>query len=596
MNSTRSKALPALGIFLTGLASALALWWPMFKTEHSGWGDWQQFHHWWEVGVVSMRRFGEWPLWDPYHCGGVSQWGQPQAQNFSPFYLITALPFGTTLGHKLFLLIHHAIAWSGAYVVGRKHERCSPAGAFLAATIWTSSGVAAWDGAGGHSTFLAFAWLPWLLFGWREADKDIRYTVLVAAVMTEILLEGGTYPLPFSVIVMAFDTLTRVHRKNVKLVVRTGVVSVFLTLFLAAARWMPIYIAMSRHPRVADDDDAIRFMEIVEMWTARTHDWTWAGHHWVWAEYGSYVGWAALFLATLGIFAATSDGMRESTMRRQRFALIAGFVLFLAFSMGSHAPYWPFPLIAQRLPGIGNLRVPSRWQVVCTLYLGWLAGVALTHFEGWLSRKRFERGTQWIKPIAPFVIAMAISIDIVATSIGVTDRWDGGPVGTAEREAPHLVAAYNYLGEYANYPVRDVSTMECYDNVPWHRATSLWVGQVPQVRIVDADAEHPGTAFQTRSADRLHSYWRTNYTAGADVELATPGRVIFNQNYESQWHASVGTVVSDDLRLAVDLPAGRHRVRVRFEPDDMPYSLVMSGLGVLFSMAVLVIGRRRALA
>jgi hypothetical protein len=590
------------GILLAALTSALVLWWPMFvDLEATGWGDWQQFHHWWEVGVVSLRRWGEWPLWDPHHCGGVSHWGQPQAQNFSPLYLITALPFGTAIGHKLYLVIHHVIGWSGVYTIARRHERIGRPGAFLAATVWTSSGVAVWDGAGGHSTFLAFQLLPWLLLCWREADRDVRYTVAVAAIMTEILLEGGTYPLPFSVIVLAYDTLTRVRRRTIGPIVRTGLVAMVLTILLAALRWVPIYIAMSRHPRPAEDDDAIDFAELIEMWTSRSHDWVWPGHHWVWAEYGSYVGWGVLALAALGMLEAlrgdSIDGVPRRWLRGPQAPIVLGAILFCAFSMGSHDWYWPFPLIAQRLPVIGNLRVPSRWQVVATFYLALLAGIALTRFERWLAARRYQRDLAWAQTVGPWMVALAICADVVGVGLTLTQRWQGPRIGTFPRERPHLVGPARYLEEYASYPSRNVGTMECYDPVPWVRSTQLWIGDVAQVWIVDADpaAMRPRPPIH-RQGDQLHGYDRTNHTAWADVELHAPGRIVFNQNYEPQWHASMGTIVEDGGRLAVDLPAGRHRVVVRFQPDDLPYSLWASAFGAVLCALVLVIGRPRPLA
>ena len=58
------------GLILAVIAYAPAL----VKHDKSGWGDWQQFHHWWEVGRVSILRWHELPLWDPHHCGGVPMW------------------------------------------------------------------------------------------------------------------------------------------------------------------------------------------------------------------------------------------------------------------------------------------------------------------------------------------------------------------------------------------------------------------------------------------------------------------------------------------------------------------------------------------
>lgn len=572
------RARRALGITFVGLIAGLGFFAPAFVDwERSGWGDWQQFHHWWEIGVVSLRRWGEWPLWDPHHCGGVSQWGQPQAQNFSPLYLLLAVPFGTVAGHKLFLLAHHAIGFAGLYVFARREERLSRAGAFLAAIAWTSSGFAAWHFAGGHSTFLAFLYYPLLLLAWRLAERDVRWNVAVAAIMAELLLEGGHYPFPYAVVVLGFDSVMRFTPRRAWPMLRTILVGGALTALLGAMRWVPILIAMSRHPRPIEDTDRISFSEIVEMWTAREHAWRWPGHEWVWAEYGTYVGWGVLALAATGALVALARRPSGPPALARRAYALVGAVFFLLFSMGYHGPLWPSSLL-HGLPFFSNLHLPSRWQVVCTMYLALLAGHAVSGLDRSLARARLPRDLEFLRPLAPWILAFAVTADLYVVGLSITDRWDGPPLGTEPVEAPHLVRSSRYHEEFANYPSRNVGTMECYDAVPWHRSTELWVGEVPQVRIVDPDTRRA----RDLEGDEVHGYDRTNHRAWADVTLAAPGRLVFDQNYERQWRSSIGAPVDDGVgRLAVDLPAGRHRVEIWFSPDDLPWSVIASALGAI---------------
>jgi len=72
---------------LASIGGALLLaalqWFPAFRDPAAtGFGDWQMIHHNWEAAYVALARFGEWPLWDPFHCGGVSILGNPDVPQF----------------------------------------------------------------------------------------------------------------------------------------------------------------------------------------------------------------------------------------------------------------------------------------------------------------------------------------------------------------------------------------------------------------------------------------------------------------------------------------------------------------------------------
>ncbi|MBZ0118646.1 MAG: hypothetical protein K8H88_16700 [Sandaracinaceae bacterium] len=597
MMSARARR---IAVWVWGLVLSCLVYAPaLYKWDQSGWGDWQQFHHWWEVGRVSILRWGEIPLWDPHHCGGVSMWGQPQAQLYAPTWWITGLPFGTVAGHKLFVILHHVVGYAGAYFLARRHYRQTAAGATVVAITWALSGFFAWRGAGGHSTFLAFHYIPWIYWSWRRANTDVRFTIPVAALMALQLLEGGTYPFPLTSLLLVVDALLQVVLGHVPLalrallsldldlaktairkfarLLRTALIAGPLALVLGSVRLIPVYLTMREYPRRTTLDDSQSLRDLLESLTGREpHAWIW-GHRWAWAEYGSFMGWAALVLAGCGAMLAIA--------RRRHAGLIVMAALFGAIAMGNHGPEWPWPRLHE-LPLFSNFHVEARFHVLMTFALAILAGLAVSEFDLRMKLEVPHLGTRAFFAALVWMLVAAIAAEVISNDLRITGpRWDGQPIVAEEVEHPHLVSEVGYLDNYARYPQQNVGTIACYDPVPWHIPRSLWVGDVPQVRI-----EVPG-------AGRLLAEGRTNHTSWAHVYLRAPARLIFNQRYDADWVTSAGVVADDRGRLAVDLPAGEHRVVARYAPSDLPWSLVIPGLGALFCMLLLWRhGRARARA
>lgn len=568
---TRGRLLLAL----VALAAAMGFWAPAFLAgDASGFGDWQWFHHQWEAGRVAVLRWREWPLFDPHHCGGVPLWGNPQAQVYSPTWLLTGLPFGTTLGHKLFLVWHTAVAFAGVFVLARRELRLGVAGAALAAFAWSCSGFFAWHGAGGHSTFAAFAYGPWILWFWRRAEHDLRWAGAVALGMGLVLSEGGHYPFPYFVLLLGFDAAARIwpfaSGARTARVARAAVVAGGLTAAVGAYRVVPIFLTVSRFPKPVDSVDALRLGELLEMLTARSHPWVFAGHRWVWAEYGAFVGWTVLALAAAGAVV--------SLRRRGGAWLLAGLVLFGAFTLGAVEPWYPWPLV-HRLPFYGSLHVPSRFRVLLTLFLALLAGVALDRLARALrERAPTPRARRFAAAVPWLALAVAVA-DLYVVNLRTNDRWNGPPIRVDRVEARfHQVHTRTYFDEYARFPLRNVGTRRCYDPIPWKVPGGLRIGDRPQARV------------EPRGAGEVTAETRTSRTLSASVRLELPALVVFNQTFHPEMAADVGTVVDHRGLLAVELPAGEHEVRVVYAPADLPWTPLASLAGTAASIALL---RRR---
>jgi hypothetical protein len=560
------------GFGLGSLAMACIIWHPAFYDLYAtGPADWQMIHHNWEAAWVAMTRHGEWPLWDPYHCGGVPILGNPESQALSPLFFLSLL-FEPTVGVKIFVVIHAFAGLLGMAILARKHYDVGNAGAAVAAVAWAGSGFFAWHVSEGHGTFIPFFLAPWLILSFRASIADIRYTVAVAALMTVVIFEGGTYPFPYFALLIAFDGLVCLVRTRERgRVVGVGILAAVVTALLAGIRLLPIRATLAELPRDVESFDAITFAELLDMYVAPTHAARF-GHEYRWHEYGTYVGWGVLICAAIGLVPA---------LRKKKVHLVVGLLFFGSLLMGNFHPYAPWTLMHE-LPVYDSLRVPTRFTVFASFYLALLAGMGLDAVKTALGRRYRP---SWMPRVAPKLIALValgLVFDIVWTNYPATNRFDWAPV-LEEDPVPSyfLVRGQNYHFQYASYPRRGVGTPACYPwGMRWHVARGLQVGVRPQVRVV----EGRGT---------VDAFRRTNNRVEVEVTMTEPGRILVNQNYYPGWTASVGTAVDLDGKLAVDLPEGSHALVLRYRPPMLWEGAAATVAGLLACAGIFAWRRRR---
>lgn len=574
----------ANALWIAGLSTlAMGIFWaPAFRHLYAtGYGDWQWFHHMWEAGRISIVRHGELPVFDPFHCGGVPLWGNPQAQVYSPTWMIFALPFGTAVGHKLYLLAHAIVGHAGMYLLCRRLYGLGQQSAFLAATIWAASGFFAWHGAGGHATFISFYWAPWLLLSWRLAESDLRHAAPVALIMGLVVAEGGHYPFPYFVLWLTFDLILRLldRPRQAWPMLRAAMLSGALAALVCAYRILPILFTVLDHPHPVVDHDAITPSEILFMLTSHEGPGAWP-HRWVWNEYGGFVGWGVIGLAGIGALlclgAFARDRMRLPTKIREPMFLVIGAVFFFLLTQGAASEHHPWPLL-QELPFYRSIHVPSRFRVLLTFYLAGLSGVAFDALRRALARARLPRAIDGVREAVPVIVLLGILINLYAVNLGINDRWDGAQLhGTEVAHRYHLLRErWSYLHDYADYPYRHVGTSECYDPIPWTISPRLWSGDGPQVHL------DPPEAGRVIDSDR------TSRTLWAEVELDAPAVLIFNQSVVPDFELSEGTLGERDGLITADIDTpGRRRVTLRYAPANLPWVTAITVIGLLGCAAV----------
>jgi hypothetical protein len=295
------------------------------------------------------------------------------------------------------------------------------------------------------------------------------------------------------------------------------------------------------------------------MLLARDHAYDSPQHNYAWDEYGAYIGVGALALAALGCVIS---------LRCKHFALPAGALFFAGLTLGD-GPWWhPWSLL-RHLPIYESLRVPSRFAVLLTFNLALLAASGLDA----LSRALRARGVRRLATALPWALALTLAADLTLVSTDIIDEWHAAAAAPAPAAHFHLVSDRGYYNDIATYPARNVGSVGCYEPMGDDVPATLWVGEVPQARVEDVGA--------------VRADGRDPSAVWAEVDLPCAGRVVFNQRWNPDWHTDRGAVVADDGRLAVALPPGVHRVRVRYAPRSVLPSLALTAVGLLIAAALL---------
>jgi hypothetical protein len=516
---------------------AVVVMWPQLGTtdQLNLYQDSHQHTLFEEAARLSVARFHEPPLWDPYFCGGISGFGTPSARFLSPTFILSLL-FGTLRGAVLTLVIMTILGMEGTFRYARSRGG-GALGAMVAAPVFALSGVFAHASLVAWVNFFGFELAPWSLLGLRLALRGSRRGLVITGLATSWMIGfGGTYTGPltllgagFEALAMLVESLRRPHLgRRIAIAVPMAVIVGLLTASLAMIRLWPIAENLAASPRLLGGLPGTTPL------AALKHLFGDKGNHFTKGDF--FIG--------LGVVPVMLFGF----VRKKSWALIVGMLLWLWFSTGYKVSVSLFGLL-RHVPPYTMLRAPERFLVFVGLAAAVIAAIGIRRVEVAVKK----RGGRWVVVAFTFVA-------LLLADAGVLVRLGQSKADARKMEMAPLEVNRSFAQTRGNrwmatyFPMMSRGSLTCFDDYDVVQSTDLRGDLPAEEYLRDADA---GTVKRVRWAPSR---------IDLSVDLTRPARVYVNQNWHPGWRSNVGTVVAENDLLAVDMPAGPHALTLRFWP------------------------------
>ncbi|MBL9008176.1 MAG: hypothetical protein JNJ46_28210 [Myxococcales bacterium] len=572
-SSTFPKPLPAWLRSLLFLLFGFALVAPLFVRPgaYPDTYDFRYFLAWLEAGRRSVLWYGDFPLWNPWTCGGQVYLANPQATIAAPTFVL-ALLFGTALGAKLMLVTYLFLAQDGMYRLAREHGLDDDA-ALLAAISFAGCGWFGLHLAVGHLNFAGAALLPYMLLCQRRAHTQLEWAIPLGALMAWLIGLGGTTTPAMATVGLALGALVALIQRRDARPVWALLLAVLATVLIGALRLLPALQFAIDHPRPMNQTDfnVLPFLlKAAVLWHGMGAV---AGKPYAFHEYGwklPILIWPLLLLA-----------LRRQTLRA-RWDLWLVFIVGIAIAAGSALPFGPWGLL-KKLPLFRDLRVPSRYILLTALAASLLAAVTA---QSLLVTRPQRRLAMWL-------LFSVFAVESIAYTAWL---YRGTPLSAFP--AASVGAPFYQVQSHWRTMLPDIllnhGVIGCDEEAPLQRAKELDLGDVPQARLLDPSVGQVTVTHFAPSRIELR------------VQLTSETLVLLNSNWNEHFQTSMGTIEKfgekhprdrDGGRLAVRLSAGAHHVTVRYRPTTFIVGSWLSCVGGMAALALFIWARwRRAKA
>lgn len=530
------RPLPRMALF-----SALALLWSLPILRSAGeMNDFRDAHvltAYEYAAEKTLTSFGELPLWNPYYCGGMYLLGTPQSRYAAPPFGLS-LALGAVSAQALIAFVMLLIGMEGffRYV---KHRTASALGPLLAAPTWTLSGFMATSYFRGWIGFFGFLLLPWILHGIDLAARGrYRGVLLCSTAYAFIVGFGGTYAAPMAALcsVLEIARLLFERRRSVpevKRLVFFALITGLAAILLSSFRLYPIVETLYSAPRVMAGTPKNHPIELLQMLLGTAEP-----------TPGKSRSAGCMFFGTLPLALAFSG------LARRKGVIVAVLVALCFWIATGYSNRFGLFVFLRELPVYETLRYPERFLFLAVFYCAELAAFGV---DRCLALRRVRRYARLAPHAAVLLTIIAVSAQI-RNAYRVFDKLSLAPMPAEIDRDFHQARGNRWLLSY--YAPMSRGSLSCWEAYPVSMSPLLKGNLLEEEYLLD-----PGKGEVTRR------HWSPN-RIDLEVRLHEGTRVLINQNWHQGWRSPLGKVVNHEGLLAVDLPAGEHRVSLRFRPKS----------------------------
>ncbi|MCB1320669.1 MAG: hypothetical protein KDK34_10475, partial [Leptospiraceae bacterium] len=307
--------------------------------------------------------------------------------------------------------------------------------------------------------------------------------------------------------------------------------------------------------------------QVWQMFTDRTGDpeaVQWAGQPYLWWEYGNYTG-AYFWIVLIGL---------SFFIRRGDIPIVIVCCILLLLVLGDFAQWSPYNIMrALVIPILRHLRVPSRWSMPLLFTTAILGSIWLQRALKYTRRRPTTGRRAIVVSMCLFLAYGFYDLQIHNTRYFKLMFQAQAPHTTLKGDPIRTIDPQKVFGTvYSSFPA-------VRHNLSVHTAPEMLA--LRPVGWIAQDAPHNDEFRLSDDGIIRLLNWSPNEVR-LHVRIQTPARLIYNQRYQTGWHAD-GYIVEDYSELiSIKLPAGEHTIRLRYT-DGLYITLLLlcGGLHVL---------------
>jgi hypothetical protein len=562
-------------------------------SDWSTWGshDWDQITAYRYVMLKSFREYGQFPLWNPFTCGGHSAWaGVQEVSNlispFMPAYWLLELRHAL----RVELLGTVLIGVAGTWLMASPYTQ-SPALRGIAAICFSLNGRWAMQAATGHDWHWWYALTPWSFYlfdrALRTDDRSVRFNsiVLSGVVIALMVYTCAIYPLPHTLTLLGLYALARAAYERSFKPIWVMTALTLTGVGLAAPKLMPSLELMSRFPRLVDSPEITELRTLVAALIA----WDQTPRHpaapvpeWGWHEYGIYIG-AVPFLG----FLVLSPLNLKGPVRALRWAALAGLVL----GLGAFHEYAPWTLV-HKLPLYKSQHVPSRWLHPAVLLFAVVAAASAERFLAGKKRRYIELGLLGVLGFVALDVSHESSASLEGAFNMIMRPLTTAPEYFQVKIVPPELQ-YNHR-DYAPESMPAMLTNRGVIDCTMMPAQNVWGPRNELGRIVGIgargrdEADYRGEIFTNSGVGTAHfTFWSMNVMEVAYAGAKPGDLLVLNQNWDPGWSVNGVPSYNERDRVAYTMPAAQGRARFVFWPIGLTTGII----GFALTLLVLLLAR-----
>ncbi len=499
----RNDSAPIILLILLAIIVANPIFNPV---ESVGGSDWDTHLTYNLIAKKSIAEYGQFPLWNPYECGGMPLLAHPESLFLTPFFIFVMI-FGAAVGVKIQILLHLILGLIGMYYLAR-HLDLKREGSFLAAAVFMFSSVFPLHIIMGHTLWLSVAYIPWTYLFYLKARDQMKWIYLAALSFVLMFFSGSTYIFAFTAVFLGVDFIVRIafgEKRHIKPLLYL----ILLVVLLSSVKGLPMmdflpHTDQQVHGLSDDEGFGYNFSSFFEALTTHPESYGFqeviSGNKYYWFEYSQYIGLLGLVLAAIGL---VSDYRKN-----KKLLVLLLLIVFISFGRNFIINIWS---LLHSLPLLSSLKAPSRFNIFIVFILAIFIGKSLERF----------RDFRWLR----WLIMIVLVVQLGTVSMGLYESAFSNPVPSSEEnnfsqhintnpETTHPTTGWSY--DMYSFALKDQGTINCYEKIH------------PDVHAVPEQSDvYKGEAHGIDGPISIHK-WTPNR-----ISVDEPSMI--NQNHDDGW-------------------------------------------------------------